>query len=90
MENGFVNPVGMKFKYLNFIFNKVYKKFLILIERSDEFFPAAETLTKICDYVDAVSSLIDGIGKYEGKKDYLEKICKNFGIKANKRKGNFE
>lgn len=62
----------------------MYRKFLILIERSDEFFPAAEILTKnkICEYVDAVSGTIDAIGKYKGEKEDLEKICKNFGIKA--------
>lgn len=62
----------------------MYKKFLILIERSDEFFPAAQILTanRICDYVDSVSGSIDAIGKYKGKKEDFEKTCKNFGIKA--------
>ncbi|MEM5781740.1 MAG: hypothetical protein QXD43_00910 [Candidatus Aenigmatarchaeota archaeon] len=62
----------------------MYKKFLVLIERSDEEFPAAEILTKnkICEYVDTVSGTVDGIGKYEGEEKNLERICRNFGIKV--------
>lgn len=53
-------------------------KYLILIKRSDPLYPLAEKLAKHkgCKYVDCVASeLIDGIGKFEGKREELEKIC---------------
>lgn len=62
----------------------MYKKFLVLIERSNEEFPAAEMLVKnkICKYVDAVSGTVDGIGKYEGEKESLEKFCRDLNIRV--------